>query len=158
VSGETVSLNFEIAEKATTGITTITTKNGVIKIVATAEQYGNLAKMFGAIGRVSTGFEMIENVQKYQNGEISGSRFTYRLTGETVSLLSDVLADAAIGSEAGPWGTVAGIVIGVATPAGEVLYDKAIVPATNRTSDWVHKYFIDPIAHIEASLKNGWLP
>jgi hypothetical protein len=101
---------------------------------------------------------IINNISEYNKGEIGAGRLTYRLTGETASFFSGILTDALIGSEAGPWGTVAGVVIGVATPGGEMLYDKAIVPAASWTSDWFHEYIVEPISNLESALKSGWLP
>jgi hypothetical protein len=160
-SGETIALSFEYAKKSLVsieGTISVTTKNGIIKIAATAEQYAALSKTFGALGQISNASEMFDNVGKYRDGEISGARLTYRLTGETASFFSGVLADAALGSEAGPYGTVAGIAIGVLTPVGELVYDNVVVPAANTSSDFLHKYLIDPLAHFESSLGSGWLP
>jgi hypothetical protein len=156
-SGETITLTFELGANATRGLVTVSTKNGLIKISSTAAQYANLAKAFGAAANVATGFEMLNNITEYNNGEIGGGRLAYRLTGESSSLLSTILTDAIIGSEAGPWGTVIGIAIGVATPLGEIFYDRVLVPAADKTKDWLHEFIINPIAHFESSLEN-WHP
>jgi hypothetical protein len=76
-----------------------------------------------------------------------------RLTDESASLFSDAI----ISSEAGPWGTVVGIAVGVANPLGEIFYDKVLVPAADKTRDWMHEFIIDPIASFESSLEN-WHP
>jgi len=46
---------------------------------------------------------------------------------------------------------------GLATPLGEIFYDKVLVPAADKTDNWLHEFIIDPIAHFESSLEN-WHP
>ncbi len=83
---------FQLAANQTKGLVTITTKNGLIRISATAAQYASLAKVFATLGQSASAFEMLNNINAYNNHEIGAGRLAYRLTGETASLLSDMLA------------------------------------------------------------------
>lgn len=154
--GDFLALEFQLAKDklvSLNGTISIKTKNGVIKLVSTADQYAALAKAFGKLGQGATGLGIILDINSYNQGEISGGRLGYRLTGAAAALASDILAKAILGSEVGPWGTIAGVAIGVAIPLGEVAYDKGIVPLM----DWFKGNFLSPLGQFINNV-NNWKP
>jgi RHS repeat-associated protein len=119
------NIEFQYGEKiiSSTGALTIRTSNGVLKIAATAAQYTKIVNALDKVGYIANGLDVAVNTAQYTSGEIGGARYAYRLVGTGASLLTPIIYSALVGSEAGPWGTVAGIVVGVVWSVGERAHD-----------------------------------
>ena len=79
-----------------------------------------------------------DDVNSYNKGDIGGVRLTYKLSGTVGGLI----VGAASG---GP----AGLATGLGFMSGEMFYDMVKPYATE---------FTNAVGHIEYSLKNGWMP
>lgn len=159
-NGDYFALQFEYAKKnlvSLGGYLTITTKNGALKIFSTVGFYLDLINTIGKFGQLATILEIGLNLNAFKDNEISSARLAYGLTGNATSLLSGVITAALIGSEAGPIGTLVGITIGLAFPAGEAFYDQVIVPTVNTTHTYIMNKIIAPLVNFENGLMN-WKP
>jgi RHS repeat-associated protein len=155
--GHYLEVAFEYAERAplvhhalSKGIITIKTQKGIITILSTAGAYAKLTKAFGIAGYVGGALDAMINVHKYNEGEISGQRLAYRLTGTGLSLATPIIYGAIMGSEAGPVGTLLGIFVGVSFAATETFYDEVGKPYVNT--------LVNGLGNYESALRSGWMP
>lgn len=70
---------------------TITTNNGVIKVVSTVAEYDKIIKTIGFVGYLGNMFEVYNDIAQYKNGQISEARLVYRVTGVGASIGADIL-------------------------------------------------------------------
>jgi len=142
----------------TLGLLTVKTGKGSFTRVITQGSYLNLektvgaaAKFYGYIGYGATIVETGLNVYEYSHNEISGRRLSYRLTGSALALATPIIYGAAVGSEAGPLGTVLGIGVGVTFGVTEQFYDQVAKPMYNTLTNG--------LGNIEKGLGSGtWHP
>ncbi len=131
-------------------LVTLSTNKGSMQILTNAATYKGLTKSIGAIGKAKTVADIWSNIVACQEGEISGVRAGYRITGSVSSLLAPVIYGAVTGSNAGPYGTLAGVVVGVSFVALEIGYDQIAVPIYNQ--------IVSGLSSWESSLRAGRIP
>lgn len=155
--GDYLEVAFEYAKDAplihnalSIGTLTIRTQKGIITLATTAGFYEGLTKTFGKAGNAATLIEAGLDIYEYREGEISGNRLSYRLTGEAASIFTPVLYGAISGSEGGPVGALLGIAVGATFPIVENFYDKVGKPAVNS--------LIKGLSNYENALQSGWVP
>jgi len=155
--GHYLEVAFEYAERAPAvhnllakGLITIKTSKGIIKIFSTAGAYAKLTKAFGIAGTAGGLLDIAINVHKYSEGEISGQRLAYRVTGTSLAVATPIIYGAIMGSEAGPVGTLLGILIGVSFSVTETFYDEVGKPYVNKLTEGISNY--------ENALRSGWMP
>ena len=85
-----------------------------------------------------TAYNAVDDINSYNEGKIGGVRLTYKLTGTTGGLLVGTVS-----------GGIAGLTTGLGFMTGEMFYD-IVKPYTIE--------FTNAVAHLEYSLKNGWMP
>lgn len=108
-------------------------------------------KGLGWAGYAANILEARSGIKNYNDGKISGERASYELTGVAASFGASIATGAALGSDAGPWGTVAGIVMGIAFGAVETFYDNVGKPAIDK--------FTQGMGSMENGLSSGtWMP
>ena len=100
-----------------------------------ASKYERLGRFGGALGKVNnvvTVYNTYSDVRNYNNGQLSGERLSYRLSGTIASIGTAT----AVGSAGEPGlGTIAGFVVGLTSSVGEMVYDgwnNTVMPAINQ--------------------------
>lgn len=138
---EFIELEFEYGKQITSisGVMTITTNKGIIRVAKSSSQYNKLLNSLQAAGFAGNIIDLGVNIYKYnlykQNQYdpegISGSRLSYRVAGTIAATASPMIYGAIVGSAATPViGTVIGIAAGASFQVGETLYD-AYTPTKN---------------------------
>jgi len=131
--GDYINLEFQFGEKIVgTGSLTIRTSKGILQIAATAAQYSSITKALEKIGYIGTAIDVLINTTELNEGEISKTRYAYRMVGIGATILSPIAYGAIVGSEGGPLGTLIGLGVGGAFSVGEKAHDviKRKVPTT----------------------------
>ena len=105
--------------------------------------YSSLGKFSGRLGTAGALVGVGFNINDLSTGEIGLGRFFYRLG----SIGAAAGTGAAIG---GPWGAVAGIVVGGISTGFEYIYDNYLVPLGNEIQYQIWNF--------ENAIKNGWYP
>ena len=145
---DVLKIEFEYGKSviSSEGIMTFSTKNGIIKVVSTAAKYEAVIKTLGWMGYMGNAFSAIYDYGEYESGQISGARLSCRMSGIVASIGAEMLTGALVGSEVGPWGTVAGVVVGATFGVGEIIYDQG-KPLINSS--------INKISSMENSFRSG---
>lgn len=128
-NGEFIQVQFEYAKEmvSNSGVMTIATKNGTFSVKTAASEFDRLAKGLGAVGTFVNVYSAASDIASYQQGEISGKKLAFRLTGTAASAFAPMVYGAAVGTEAGgPGGTLIGIGVGFAFGVTEYSYPKII--------------------------------
>ncbi len=125
-SAEYLSLEFEYGKilVSTAGTMVVKTKKGVLNVATTAAEYDKFIRGLNVVSKAATLLDAGVNIYQYSQGEISGARLSYRLTGTAALALAPIVYGAIVGSEVPIAGTVIGIAVGAAFGAGEYLYDQ----------------------------------
>jgi hypothetical protein len=102
------------------------------KFASKYSKYAKAAKVLGYVNKGATAYNTYNDINDYSNGNLSGARLSYRLGGTAAGIGTS----AVIGGEfGGPWGAVAGFLVGAATSVGEFIYDgwnNSVMPVINQ--------------------------
>jgi RHS repeat-associated protein len=100
------------------------------------------------LGEAVLAFQLVADASEYKEGKIGVGRLIYRLGGIATQY-------AILGAEgAGPWGALAGLLVGFTIEGGELLYDNVIEPEVVKPiQKWLDE-FTSQLKQLEDRLKN----
>jgi hypothetical protein len=103
-----------------------------------SSKYARYSKAGKVLGKINTAVTVYNTISDYNDPNVSSARFSYRL-GSTAATIG---TSSAVGTEfGGPWGTVAGFVVGLGTSAGEIIYDgwnNTVMPVINQGTNYIN--------------------